>query len=102
MLRRRKKKKKKKKRHITDVILLNRVLLYSVICGLWRKTEGGTEKSEPKENTILYDYHGLYCYVELVLSFKKCKWEDEERSLNSLPVAVHTLVGGEEAKDSTG
>lgn len=25
-----------KKKHITDVILLNRVLLYSVICGLWR------------------------------------------------------------------
>lgn len=27
---------RKKKKHITDVILLNRVLLYSVICGLWR------------------------------------------------------------------
>lgn len=26
-----------KKKHITDVILLNRVLLYSVICGLWRQ-----------------------------------------------------------------
>lgn len=36
-----------KKKHITDVILLNRVLLYSVICGVNRKpvyTVGGKRK----------------------------------------------------------
>lgn len=43
-----------KKKHITDVILLNRVLMYSVICGLWCQQKASLQ-SEAKENTILYD-----------------------------------------------
>lgn len=90
-------KKKKKKKHITDVILLNRVLLYSVICGLWRKTEGRTEKSEPKENTILYDYHWLYCYVELVLLFKSKNDKQQEviKLEEKVPFFRCTYIGSE-------
>lgn len=44
------------------------------------KTEGPKlKKSEPKENTILYDYHWLYCYVELVLLFKSEKYGEKKK-----------------------
>lgn len=59
------------------------------------KTEGRTEKSEPKENTILYDYHWLYCYVELVLLFKSQNEKQQEvikQEEKFLLFAVHTLV----------
>lgn len=44
--------RRKKKKHITDVILLNRVLLYSVICGLWRKLR--VELKSQSQKKILF------------------------------------------------
>lgn len=105
MLRRWRRRRRKKKKHITDVILLNRVLLYSVICGLWRKTEGRTEKSEPKENTILYDYHWLYCYVELVLLFKSKNGKTKQEVIKleeKFPFLLYIHWFRKQAKDLTG
>lgn len=46
-----------KKEHITDVILLNRVLLYSVICGLWSWQKVSSAQWKAKEN--------LFCTITM-------------------------------------
>lgn len=39
----------RKKKHINDVILLNRVLMYSVICGQWRQEKASLHSRRKKK-----------------------------------------------------